>query len=51
MHIQSQLLEKTGLEEILDACDLSIGAAGNAILSVPMITRARYMMEVKYFTL
>ena len=48
MHIQSQLLEKTGLEEVLDACGLSIGAPGSAVLNVPMITRARYMMEVRY---
>ena len=46
MHIQSQLLEKTGLEDILSACDISVVSPSNAVLSVPMITRARYMMEV-----
>jgi hypothetical protein len=50
MHIQSQLLAKTGLEEVLNSCDLDVVAPGNAVLSVPLITRARYMMEV-YLTL
>ena len=46
MHMQGQLLEKTGLEEILNTCDLSIVHAGSAVVNVPMITRARYVMEV-----
>ena len=46
MHMQAQLVEKTGLAEILDGCDLSMAHAGSAVINVPMITRARYIFAV-----
>ena len=45
MHMQAQLVEKTGLAEILDGCDLSIAHAVSAVINVPMITRALYFVE------
>ena len=45
--VQSQLIETTGLEKVrLVACGISTAAPGSAVLNVPMITRARFMMEV-----
>ena len=40
------MLEGTGIKEVLDGCEISVVAPGNAVVNVRVLTRSRYIMEV-----
>ena len=46
LEIHGQLVDGSGLSELLDISKLSITGAGNVLINVPQITSAQYLLEV-----
>ena len=44
--IHGQLIEGSGLSELMDVSNLSVSGSGDALVKVPHITRTRYLMQV-----
>ena len=45
--INAELARGTGVDSMLDTCDLSVQSAGAAVVGNPFITRARYLVQVQ----
>ena len=46
LEIHGQIVDGSGLSELLGISKLSIAGAGNLLINVPQITTARYLVEV-----
>ena len=46
LKIHGQLIAGSGLTQFLDKAKISITGAGNAVVNVPQITSARYLLQV-----
>ena len=46
LEIHGQLIDGSGLSELIDVSNVSISGGGNVLVNVPQITSARYLLQV-----